>query len=193
MTARHALAELQRQGIVERHHGAGTFVAPPRIQFNKLTSFTENMASRGLAPRSRVLSAEINANEPDIAARLGLSPTSSLVVVERIRQAANEPFALESCYLSAQEFGALANGAQLERSSIFSFLEHERNLQLAHSDEEIDAVSADSRIAELLGVSRGAPLLRIRQIIYSTQGRAILYVSGLYRSDRHMLRIRRFR
>jgi len=36
-------------------------------------------------------------------------------------------------------------------------------------------------------------LLRISQVIYSTQGKAVLYVLGLYRSDRHNLRIRRFR
>src|SRR6202795_2385627 len=50
MTARHALAGLEREGVVERRRGAGTFVAPPRIQFNKLMRYTEQMASRGLAP-----------------------------------------------------------------------------------------------------------------------------------------------
>ncbi|MGH9764390.1 MAG: GntR family transcriptional regulator, partial [Blastocatellia bacterium] len=49
MTARHALADLAREGLVERRHGAGTFVAPPKIHFNKLMSYTEQMASRGLA------------------------------------------------------------------------------------------------------------------------------------------------
>ena len=37
------------------------------------------------------------------------------------------------------------------------------------------------------------PLLRIRQVIYSTKGNVILYVLGLYRSDRHNLVIRRYR
>jgi DNA-binding GntR family transcriptional regulator len=36
-------------------------------------------------------------------------------------------------------------------------------------------------------------LLRIRQVIFSTNGKAILYVLGFYRSDRHNLVIRRFR
>src|SRR6266542_4322270 len=36
MTARHALASLEREGVVERRRGAGTFVAPTRIHFNKL-------------------------------------------------------------------------------------------------------------------------------------------------------------
>src|SRR5437870_12912692 len=49
MTARHALAVLEREGMVERRRGSGTFVAPPKIHFNKLVSFTEQMASRGLA------------------------------------------------------------------------------------------------------------------------------------------------
>ncbi|MGB7137429.1 MAG: GntR family transcriptional regulator, partial [Acidobacteriaceae bacterium] len=47
MTARHALTELARDGIVERRHGAGTFVAPPKVQFNKLLGYTEQMASLG--------------------------------------------------------------------------------------------------------------------------------------------------
>ena len=47
MTARHALADLAREGVVERRHGAGTFVATPKIHFNKLMSYTEQMASRG--------------------------------------------------------------------------------------------------------------------------------------------------
>src|SRR5437868_15459419 len=99
MTARHALAELQREGLVERHRGAGTFVATPKIHFNKLTSFTENMASRSLPARSQVLGLTVIEDEHDIAARLALPSTSRLLMVERIRQAAGEPFALETCYL----------------------------------------------------------------------------------------------
>src|ERR1700675_40266 len=55
MTARHALATLEKEGMVERRRGAGTFVAPPKIHFNKLMSYTEQMASPGLAAGSRLL------------------------------------------------------------------------------------------------------------------------------------------
>src|SRR5437660_7354973 len=68
MTARHALTELEREGAVVRRRGAGTFVAPPKIHFNKLMSFTEQMASRGLVGCSRILSARIIESEPEIAA-----------------------------------------------------------------------------------------------------------------------------
>ena len=53
--------------------------------------------------------------------------------------------------------------------------------------------TAEANVAELLGVPRGAAMLRIRQVIYSTKGRATMYVVALYRSERHTLFIRRFR
>ena len=58
MTARHALIALEREGMVVRRRGAGTFVAPPKIHFNKLMSYTEQMSGRGLAVSSKVLSLE---------------------------------------------------------------------------------------------------------------------------------------
>jgi GntR family transcriptional regulator len=192
MTARHALTDLAREGIVERRHGAGTFVAPPKIHFNKLMSYTEQMASRGLSVRSQIVRLSANEINPEIAARLSLPSSTPLTVVQRVRQAAEEPFAFETCYLSAEEFPGLASPA-LERGSLFSTLEREFGLTLAYADEEIDATDADQRTADLLSIPRGTAMLRMRQLIYSTKGVPTIYVVGLYRSGRHTLLIRRFR
>ena len=66
-------------------------------------------------------------------------------------------------------------------------------MKLGYSDEEIDATAAEPQTAELLGVPRREPLLRIRQLIFSTKGKPLIYVLGIYRSDRHNFVIRRFR
>jgi GntR family transcriptional regulator len=192
MTARHALTSLEREGIVERRRSAGTFVAPPKVHFNKLMSYTEQMASRGLVAHSQLLCCKIIENEPEIAARLALPAHSQLVKVERLRLAGDEPFALESCYLSALEFGGIVS-AGLGHNSLFSTLERNYDIELAHADEEVDATAADPRVSELFSIARGTPLLRFRQVIYSTKGKATIYVLASYRSDRHTLQIRRFR
>jgi GntR family transcriptional regulator len=192
MTARHALAGLESEGVVERRRGAGTFVASPKIHFNKLMSYTEHMSSRGLSARSRVLLARIIEDEAEVAARLGLPATSPLVKIERLRETGDDPFALETCYLAAREFSALVN-APLGRTSLFGTLQHDYGVELAYADEEVDATAAEASVAELLGVPRGASVLRIRQVIYSTKGKATIYGVGFYRSERHTLFIRRFR
>jgi GntR family transcriptional regulator len=192
MTARHALAFLEREGIVERRRGIGTFVAQPKIHFNKLMSYTEQMAARTLSAAAKVLFAKIVDNENEAAARLSLPPNSRIIKLERLRHASGEAFALETCYLNAAEFPGLLD-APIARESLFGILERDYKVELGYADEEVDATAADPRIAELLAIPRREPLLRIRQVIYSTKGKAIMYVLGFYRSDRHNLVIRRFR
>ena len=121
MTARHALASLEREGVVERRRGIGTFVSAPKIHFNKLMSYTEQMASRSMTAVSKVLFAKIIDDEQEANARLSLSPKSGVIKLERLRHAAGEPFALETCYLSAAQFSGLLSAPLREnRCLVFS-------------------------------------------------------------------------
>jgi GntR family transcriptional regulator len=192
MTARHALAQLQRESVVERRPGAGTFVAQPRIHFNRLVSFSEQMAARGFSAHSRILATRIIEGEYEVTARLGVPASTRLLRLERVRLGDKQPFALEICYLDVNRFPELTE-ISLERHSLFNLLEQKYGVKLAYADEEVDATAADHRIQELLAVSRDAPLLRIRQVLYDSTGGPIAYSVALYRSDRHSLLTRRYR
>ncbi len=52
--------------------------------------------------------------------------------------------------------------------------------RLAYADEEVDATVAEGRVAQLLNVPQGDALLRIRQVIYSSTSKPVIYVVGLY-------------
>src|SRR5258708_29266383 len=126
------------------------------------------MGSRGFAPQSKIVLNKIIEDEQEVAARLGLPAASRMVKIERVRHAAGEPFALETCYLPANEFSGVVE-APLARTSLFATLEHDYNVKIAYADEELDATVAEVRIAQLLAVHKGDPLLRIRQVIYSSK------------------------
>ncbi len=101
-------------------------------------------------------------------------PRAALIKLERLRLGGDEPFAIETCYLSADEFAGLTR-ARLDRVSLFSILEHDYGLRIAHADEEVDATTADPQTARLLGISAGIgrPADPAGDLFHERQGRVV--------------------
>ena len=60
-TLRAVIDELVREGLLLRRHGSGTYVAEPKIALPlTMTSFSEDMARRGMRPASRVVAFELD-------------------------------------------------------------------------------------------------------------------------------------
>ena len=78
---RKAVQDLVKGGILVQRHGSGTFVAPrmERVEqsLSRLTSFTEDMARRGMAVRSAWLDRGLYAPSPDEMMVLGLSSSET--------------------------------------------------------------------------------------------------------------------
>ncbi len=192
MTARQALMELEREGLVHRRRGSGTFVSPPKIHFNRLISFSEQMSSRGFTTGSKVLSAQIVENNEAITAKLSLSEGTPLIRIQRLRLGNMEPFAVETVYLDSTRFGVLLDEG-LDRRSLFQTLADKFGVEISYADEEVDATQADNRTAALLLIPIRTPILRISQMLYSKEAQPISYSMALYRSDRYSVSLRRFR
>lgn len=190
MTARGALREMIRDGVLYTVPGKGTFVAWPKMQqpLNRLTSFTEDMRGRGLKPATRVLSQASAPASEGVAERLNLPAGAPVLMVRRLRLANGEPMSLETVHLDARRFSWLSRHDLSQRSLYDVLAEH--GIALAWADQWIEATTARAGDAALLGVPRGSALLRIERTSYDAADQPLEYVSSLYRADRYRFNAR---
>jgi len=179
ITVRKALDGLVGEGLLTRRQGAGTFVAS-RVEknFSKLSSFSEDMISRGRTPRSEWLNRADGAVTPEESMILGLSPGTPVYRFHRIRFADEAPMALEYSTIPAFALPAAdAVGASLYEALDAAGHRPTRALQ------RLRAVLFTAEQAALLGVSPGDPGLLIERRGFLKDGRAVEYTQSYYRGD----------
>ncbi|MCS7227069.1 MAG: GntR family transcriptional regulator [Gloeomargarita sp. SKYB31] len=183
---RQALQELSYEGLVVRERGKGTFVAEPKISeslVQRLTGFYQDMADRGHPPVTQVLKQEIVPASAKIAAYLQVEPGAPLIQLDRLRFVGGEPLVLVSTFLPYAMCPQVLH-ADFTHQSLYMFLERECGLFIVRGRRFIEAVTANEHEARLLGVPKGAPLLKLESVSYLEGGKPIEYYYAFHRADR---------
>jgi GntR family transcriptional regulator len=185
LTVHHAIKGLQQAGVLVAQVGRGTFVSPRPLsqQLEALTSFSEDMRSRGNAPSSRVLSARVYPAPDDIARFLDVRPGTQLAVLRRVRLADDQPMALETSHIVASQCPGIIERYDFERDSLYRVLRQEYGLVLAHAEQTIAARGATRDEAGVLGLKPNAPVLHMTRVLYTANDRPLEYVISAYRGD----------
>lgn len=185
MTARQALTELVNEGLLYRQQGRGTFVAGPKItqHLAKITSFTEDMVSQGKKPEARLLEKCIARADDEVAAKLNLEPETQVMLIDRLRLADGEPLALETAYVVPFFCPSLLSDDL--RGSLNSIIQNKYGHRFAYALQTLEASIASDEEAELLGVPKRAPVLRMERVYFLQDGRPIMYVASVYRGDKY--------
>jgi GntR family transcriptional regulator len=182
VTVRKAIHELVRDGLVEQRQGSGTFVrdAVARMEqsLTQLTSFTEDMARRGMETRSKWLERGVFAPTEKEARTLDLAEGDEVARIYRLREAGGRPMALERASLPLD---ILPNPLEI-KTSLYEVLAA-RGLRPVRAVQRISAINIEAREAELLGVVEGAAGLSIERISYLESGRVAELTRSLYRGD----------
>jgi len=182
VTVRKAVLQLVKDGVLVQRHGSGTFVAPQnqRVEqsLSQLTSFTEDMARRGMAVRAEWLDRGLYAPSPEETVILGLSPGDHVARISRLRLSGETPLAIERACLSS----SILPDPMAVGDSLYMLLDKKGNRPV-RAIQRIRAANLDGEDARLLDVPVGSAGLNIERTSYLASGRVIEFTRSIYRGD----------
>ena len=186
-TLRAVIDELVREGLLLRRHGSGTYVAEPKIALPlTMTSFSEDMARRGMRPSSRVVSFEVQSAGAKLGQRLQISPVDEVWVITRLRLADDETMAIEWLHAPRRLLPELRR-EELATHSFYELLRVRRGITIASGTQTIEPTVTSPEEAELLGVPVHSPAFLFERTTQSDGGEVVEFVRSVYRGDRYRL------
>jgi GntR family transcriptional regulator len=184
-TVRKAIDTLISDGLLERVHGKGTFVARPRLESHlHLASFSQDMRRRGLTPSTRLLTVEPDRPPCEVARALGLRRTGVAWRLSRVRLADGQPIALEDGWYPRAALPGLDTHDL--GGSLYQLFADAYGLVIDRAEQTLWGESADTATARRLEAPVHTPLLVFRRIS-TADGRPLEHVVSRYRGDRYQI------
>lgn len=186
MTARQALKELERDGLVFSRVGKGTFVSEPKIdqQLRNLTGFSQEITTRGARPSSMVLSAKIIPADSHLASVLKLVEGADVVELSRLRLSNELPLCIEIAHIPHYLCPNILKN-DFMHESLYAVFQRDYGYRLAKAEQIMEASLASPRELEVLQMIAPASVLRIERLTYNQNDTLLEYVVSAYRGDRY--------
>lgn len=191
ITVRQALNDLQKEGLVFKVHGKGSYVSKARAFQDLITlqGFGEAMRELGHDTHSRLLGAKTVSADKRVAAALRLEEGMPAIEIRRLRYLDREPLSVDISYFPP-EIGQVLVESDLVTRDVFALLENDMGHPLGHADLVIEATVADEGLSKLLGIDVGTAVMRMERLTFTESGRPIDFEYLYYRGDAFQYRMR---
>ncbi len=190
MTVRHALGRLEREGLLVRRRGDGTYVAEPKVETDLrfLSGFSSEVEAMGHRVRSRVLDFGLTRPDPAVRKLLAVPAGPETVIrLRRIRDLDGVPSTLETSWLPAWMCQPIL-GSDLTDRSLYQVLAETVGVRPAHAEERLTATVLDEFEAGHLRRPQGSAAFLIEQLSFDHDDRPMEYVKNLLRADRFVFK-----
>ena len=191
MTARHAIQTLEREHLLHRTRGKGTFVTArpvPRLLGSPL-SFTASMRQRGMEASSTALESGYGAPSEDDVKALEISADDRVAILERLRCADGIPMAIERAVLAprcAVVVETIGDG------SVHVAFEAIGRVP-TRATAGVTARMATDRERRLLELDEEGVVLCERRVIYDQDGEPLEHTETRYAADRYVFDVTMYR
>lgn len=166
MTVNRALRELTAAGVITRVQGVGSFVAAPKVESAMLDvrSIRSEISARGQTHAVDVLVCEAIGASSATAKQFGVPVGSELFHSRLLHLADGKPLQLEDRFVNpacAPEYLGIDFQVEIPHQYLM------RTAPLQRSEHVIEAEAANHRLAKMLGVTLGDPLLILSRRTWS--------------------------
>lgn len=185
MTLRQGLELLEREGLIARRHGLGTFVASPSIDYDilHLQTFAGDLSAKGEAVETRFLGSEFKQPDRRVAQGLRLGAGEAVFVLDRLRLVEGHPMSHQRSFLPAG-IGLEVAKADLAVTPLRTVLSFKLGIEITRARETVFAVTLRSREARALGCRPGIPAFRSERISSAADGAPIVFDRVFIPGDR---------
>jgi GntR family transcriptional regulator len=185
MTLRQALELLEREHLITRRHGLGTFVAAPSIDYDilQLRRFAGDLSAKGEHVATRLLGTRYAVADPRVAEALRLPARPRVLVLERLRLVDDHPMSLQRSFLPPP-IGDEVVRADLALTPLHQVLEFKLGVVVTRASETVSAVRLGRREARDLGCPAGAPAFESERISYDAGGAPVVFDRVFIPGDR---------
>lgn len=184
ITVRRALDELEKEKLIYKVHGKGTFVANIHIQTELyyMKSFSEDMKDRGYTTWARVLENRVVEPPEEIRKALGLGSNARTIFIKRVRYADDNPIALEECYIPASDFVEVLQ-EDLAAQSLNKLMKEKYGVKFVYAEQYIKTSISNNRIREILQLKKQTAILSMKRIAYDETRGPVQFTLSYYRGD----------
>lgn len=188
ITAKRVLDDLEAEGILVRHQGRGTFLAPSRVSqvLDHFYRFATNMEQQGFQPTWKNLKVGVVPSEAKIAKPLNLKPAERVIRLERLRLLNEEPYFWQTSYLPEKLFPGLEREDH-DRVALYDILAQKYHVQPVHCRDTFEPTLVHRRDAKLLQVPVRSAGMLLERIAYDAEGTPMELSRGVIRGDRWRL------